>query len=76
MEHIGYSVVDVENNEEIWFAGDTWQRCPGFPAFINVPNLGQVHCPTLNETYSGYKLVMRFIEDGSKEYWGASITQS
>lgn len=67
MDQIGYSAIDVKKKKEVWFTGDEYGVCPGFPNFIPLPNLIQVWNAKLGETYEGYKIVVRYIENGPTE---------
>lgn len=63
MDQIGYSL--IKDGNEVWFLGDTYGITPSVPNVIGLPNGDQVYSPYVGGTFSGYKLVPRYIENSN-----------
>lgn len=61
MEHVGYSIIDNTNTEVFYYGNDLGQLV-SMPQVIVLPNGNIINCPLLNTSYSGYKLVERWID--------------
>lgn len=75
MEQIGYSLIDG-GGTEIKFWGDSAGAQIGIPNVVRLPNGDDVHCPSANVDYQGYRLVPRLLQTGSPEsiaFDGANI---
>lgn len=62
MLHVGYSVID-ENNQEVMFWGNQTGYLAHLPNQIVLPNGNVVCSAEVGGSYSGYGIVKRFIDD-------------
>jgi hypothetical protein len=65
MTQSGYSLVNTSNGTEI-------EQYGNLPNILSLPNGNQVHCPALGASYSGLRLVTRFLNNNPPSQWHVS----